>query len=282
MEETQLWQVRDLILDLRDRGEPGFGAEVLLPWLAEHPEVTTELREIGRPDSHRRKVTDDVTFGLYAVSRLAEILIAPHQPVDDDPALQNWTTGEPWWIGPLPSPTAWAEFLPAAGAVEIAEDAFHPFFHEVVSVLPADDPDEPPTLVDQLWPGAFLGAMVLVRAGVTVRAGANHLDPVIATKSCLYWAWWRRHRLARDLSHGWGSNSQWGTDFRRDYLVGDELHYNVDLRLNPQMSRTADVSDLSPEDRRELLRWRHSRTIDLGDDEWPYYDWFVEPRRPAA
>lgn len=280
VEETHLWQAQFLIRDLRDEGAPGFGAEVLLPWLAERPEIVTELREIGRPDSHRRPVSDEVSFGLYALSRLVEILIAPYQPVDGDPKLLAWTTGEPWWPGPMPSATAWSEFRSALGAVEIAEDAFHPFFHEVVRVVPADDPDEPPSLVEQLWPGAVVGGLVLVRSGVVVRAGANRLDPAVAAKSCLYWAWWRRNRLVRDLSHGWGSNSQWGTEFRRDYVVGDELHYNVDLRLNPQMSRTGDeVSDLPFEDRRELLRWRHSRTIDLGDDEWPYFDWLVEPRR---
>ncbi|NUR70475.1 MAG: hypothetical protein HOU81_06625 [Hamadaea sp.] len=278
MDETHLWQAQPLILGLRDEGTPGFGADELLPWLAAHPEVIAELQEIGRPESHRRAVDDEVSFGLYAVSRLVEILISPFQPVVDDPALLAWTTGKPWWSGPIPSATAWAEFRRAVGAVEIAEDAFHPFFHEVVRVVPADDPDEPVSMVEQVWPGALVGGMVLARSGVVVRAGASALDPTVAAKSCLYWAWWRRNRLVRDNSHGWGGSSQWGTDFRRDYVVGDELHYNVGVRLDPRLSKTAEASELSADDRRELLRWRHSRTVDVGTEEWPYYDWLVEPR----
>lgn len=35
--------------------------------------------------------------------------------------------------------------------------------------------------------------------------------------------------------HAWqdGGNSQWGTDFRRDYLFVDELHDNVVFTASP-------------------------------------------------
>jgi hypothetical protein len=191
----------------------------------------------------------------------------------------SWTSpGQPWWRGPLPSETAWASFCVAIGATPIAEDGFHPFFHEIVAVVPAEDQEEPPELVDQLWPGALVGGLVLARAGVTVRAGSRHLEPGIAARSCLYWTWWRRNRVARDLSHGWGHNSQWGTDFRRDYLVGDELHYNVDYATPPADNPADQDIEFTPKDRRELVRYRHSRITDVGDDRWPYYDSLVEPR----
>jgi len=44
----------------------------------------------------------------------------------------------------------------------------------------------------------------------------------------MYWTWRRRCRPAADLSHGWGSNSQWRTHIRRDYRVGDTLIFNFD------------------------------------------------------
>ncbi|NUT33247.1 MAG: hypothetical protein HOV79_09250 [Hamadaea sp.] len=286
MTDSSLWRFRDLVLDVRDTAQPGFGGEVLLPWLERHPEVVAELRDVGRPESHARVVGRDECLleGLYAVSRLVDILVAPHQPVNGDPAVLSWLSpGHPWWVGPLPSVAAWSSFCGAIGAIAIAEDSFHPFFHEIVAVTPAEDPAQPPTLIDQLWPGALIGGLVLARAGVTVRAGADHLDPDVAARSCLYWAWWRRNRVARDLSHGWGHNSQWRTDFRRDYLVGDALHYNVDCAV-PTLPNPADEdTDLTPQDRRDLVRYRHSVTIDLGDDRWPYYDSLVEPRaRPTV
>jgi hypothetical protein len=100
---------------------------------------------------------------MYVVSRLIEILIAPLQPVNPDPALLAWTTGRPWWPGPLPTATAWAAVCDAVGATVIAEDTFHPFFHEIVAVQPADDPDQAPSLIWQHWPGALVGSMLLAR-----------------------------------------------------------------------------------------------------------------------
>jgi len=280
MTETSLWQFRDLILDLRDEAPEGFGEEILLPWLHQHSEVVAELQEVGRPANHARKTDpgDWVLEGLYSLSRLVDILIAPHQPVNGDPALLSWTRGQPWWRGPLPSGTAWASFQAVIGAIPIAEDAFHPFFHEIVTMIASEDPDEPPVLVEQLWPGALVGGLLLARAGVVVRAGSHHLDPDAAARSCLYWTWWRRNRIARDRSHGWGHNSQWNTEFRRDYLVGDELHYNVDYST-PRAKNPADTdTDMTPGDRRELVRYRHSQIRDLGDDRMPYYDSLVEQR----
>jgi hypothetical protein len=276
---TLLWEFRDLFLEVRDGAPPGWGEEILVPWLRVHAEAVGELRDIGRAENHSVRVPRDphhfnVLEGLYAVSRMADVLIAPHQPVNDDPALLAWTTGRSWWEGQLPSASAWRSFCATIGATLIDESAFHPFFHEVVAVVPAEDPDEPPSLVEEHWPGALVGSMLLVRSGVTVRAGANVMDPAVAARSCLYFSWWRRNRVVRDLSHGWGSNSQWGTDFRRDYIVDGHLHYNVD-----RDNRATFASDDWPmEVRREVLRYRHSLRTDLGTDCWPYDETCVEPR----
>ncbi|WP_051367009.1 hypothetical protein [Hamadaea tsunoensis] len=275
MSETTLWEFRYLVLDLRDDGAPGFGRAVLEPWLAERPHVLAELHEIGRPHNSVVAADPEVLYGLYAFSRLTEILLGPHQPVNDDPALLSHTYNGPWWRGPLPDPAAWAEFLALINASTVDETAFHPFFHEIVSVVPSPDPDEPITLLAELWPGALVGGLLIARAGVVVQAGHRALDAALGERSALYFAWWRRNRKVTDLSHGWGGSSQWGTDFRRDYVVGDELHYNVDRRF----TAAGDLSAGLPLDqRRELLRFRHSTTVDLGKDQWPYDDWLVEPR----
>jgi hypothetical protein len=276
---TLLSQFRELFFQARDEAPPGWGEEILLPWLDQHQAVIDELRSVGRPENHRVRVAPDRNYftvlqGLYVVSRLVDVLIAPHQPVNDDPALLAWWNGRPWWHGELPSMSAWGSFCARIGATLIDESAFHPFFHEVVAVESAEDPDEPPSLVEQHWPGALMGSMLLVRAGVTVRAGANVMDPAVAARSCLYFSWFRRNRVVRDLSHGWGQNSQWGTDFRRDYIVDGQLHYNVDR----EGRQTLSAEDLPPEQRRELLRYRHSVHNDLGDDCWPYDEMFIEPR----
>jgi hypothetical protein len=110
-----------------------------------------------------------------------------------------------------------------------------------------------------------------VLAGVAIRAGARHLNADVAAGSALYWAWWRRHRKAVDLSHGWGHNSQWGTDFRRDYVTDGGLYYNVDADPATRPDR-----DLDDADRLDLLRYRCSIRTDLGADQWPFDDTFAE------
>jgi hypothetical protein len=71
----------------------------------------------------------------------------------------------------------------------------------------------------------------------------------------------------------WGSNSQWGTDFRRDYIVDGTRHYIVDRTNIPPRSDNL----LGVEYRLDLLRHRCSLRTDFGADQWPYDDTFVEP-----
>jgi hypothetical protein len=103
-----------------------------------------------------------------------------------------------------------------------------------------------------------------------VRAGASVMDPVVASLSRMYWAWWRRNRQPTDLSHGWGSNSQWRTDFRRDYVADGQLYYNVDRYKHTRRG------DLPDDVAAELVRYRCSLLVDHGD-EWPYGHTIIEP-----
>ncbi|MDQ3501052.1 MAG: hypothetical protein M3488_08820 [Actinomycetota bacterium] len=251
--------------------------DVILPAIEGERAAVAELHQIGHPDSARVPLRDSphVLWGLYALGRVLDVLASPMQPVNDDPALLSWMRipRGPWWYGRLPTPEALTGFLDAIGASRIAEPAFHPFFHEIVDVEPAADPAEPPVLVREEWPGALVGSMLLLRSGVTVRAGAQHLVPGVASRSCLYWAWWRRNRMASDLSHGWGHNSQWRTEFRRDYVLADELLYNIDGDGRPP-----DEVELTEAQRETLLRYRCSTTVDLGLGAWIWEDRLAEPR----
>jgi hypothetical protein len=204
---------------------------------------------------------------------MLDVMTAAYQPVNPDPALLSWISGGPWWTGRIPGRAALPAFAGAVGAVRISEEKFHPFFHEITAVEPADDPDAPAELVAEAWPGYLAGGLLLNRSGVIVRAGSAVLDPEVAARSCLYWAWWRRNRVASDLSHGWGTNSQWRTDFRRDYIADGQLHYNVDGdKLRPFSD-----DNLGETAARELLRHRCSTRDDLGRDCWPWHLSFTEP-----
>jgi hypothetical protein len=277
--DTEQLRWRDLFGALQAYRGDLWSDDLILPWASRHFEVFEELRAIGRPESRRARIvpgSDRRTAleGLYALSRVLDVLIAPYQPVNDDPAVLNPVSGQPWWTGPLPDTEALLALAAAIDGTLIAQERFHPFFHEIVAVEPAHDPDAEPDLVDEVWPGFLVNSLLLVRAGVVVRAGANVLNPLVASRSALYWAWWRRNRVTTDLSHGSGGSFQWGTEFRRDYWVDGGLHYNVDA--DRHMNDAAQSAAVQA----ELVRFRCSVLVDHGADQWPWGQGLVEPYPP--
>jgi hypothetical protein len=267
---STLMDFRDLVTALYDAEPASWTGDVIEPWLVARPHLIGDLRELGRPENRRVRPAVEDLWGLYAVSRVVDLLLLPHQPAGPEPEDPSYDGGA--WPGPA-ARSAWPAFRALIGATPMGGTPFHPFFHEIVSVETAADPDEPPVVIGEHWSGAFVGGLLLVRAGVAVRAGVHHLDPVLATRSCLYWAWRRRNREVRDLSHGWGSNSQWRTEFRRDYITEGALFYNVDA----DPSDRPPPGELGEADRRDLLRHRCSVRTDLGNDEWPFDDTLAEP-----
>ena len=154
----------------------------------------------------------------------------------------------------------------------VGSDRFTPFLHEVVMVDQHDNDDAPIGVVKELWPGLMLGEMLVSRAGVVVSGGRNHIIKAVAESSTLYWTYRRRARAYADLSHGWGSNSQWRTAFRRDYRIGGTLFLNVDGEREIATSLDAQGADgLTQDECIELLTHRCFVTTDKAHhDLWPY------------
>jgi len=111
----------------------------------------------------------------------------------------------------------------------------------------------------------MIGCMMFCRAGVTVRGGTHFIEKNIAETSKIYFTFRRNNRPYEDLSHGWGHNSQWRTDFRRDYVTDSEFYYNVDNN----------VELVFPDQRIELLTNRClirsiNPTCDPDEYSYPY------------
>ena len=154
-----------------------------------------------------------------------------------------------------------------------ARSEFVPFYHEIVSVEQDPDDDLQPVIEEEIWPTTVLDVsgyasnpgpakMVFSRAGVRVRAGKNHIEKQAAETSRLYWAFRRANRDCNDLSHGWGSNSQWRTNLRLDIATDTHYRFNVngrnddeaiDLAVDNQWSRSMLVKDQIDRDRAEEL-----------------------------
>lgn len=248
-------QLREALLDY----DGSCVAEDLLrPWTRAHDQ---ERRWFGalaaaRVDSVPAMPIED-RWRLYAMSRVCDLLrlSCARRPGYDPP-----------WDIEVPL-AAYLELMDAFGFQRAEEPRFHPFFHEIVVVEQDADEDAPVRLLAELWPAHCLGALLFARAGCRVAAGRRLLNKPIAEGSTLYWAHARNNRPTADLSVGWGGNSQWRTDFRRDYAIDGELFYNVDAVPGPP----DEEDDLRSEERLELLRHRcFVRCGKPHEDRYPY------------
>jgi hypothetical protein len=254
--------------------------DILLDWAERLRPLMAHLARYAPADARllRGPTIQDDLWQLYALSRVSDLISLPFQPPAADPRLQQ----------PVPALSAmdYQAFWEALGLRLLTPSSYHPFFCEIAEVLQAPDDDAPIALRDVRWPGLMFGDLLIARAGVAVWGGAQHVRADIAPSSVLYFAHGRRYRFSNDLSHGWGSNSQWRTDFRRDYVDTDRYYYHVDgtfaadLPTPPELEAfPAMRSEITPAQRVELVRNRCFITTDLpSDDRWPFDDFFIEAR----
>ncbi|HVR38284.1 MAG TPA: hypothetical protein VMU84_04260 [Thermoanaerobaculia bacterium] len=241
-------------------------ADVVRPWVASHESERAWLASFAkRTGDPIPAATTEEIWRLYALSRIVDLLLLGLAPADckrfDSWGIETITRAE------------FAGFMESLGLRKIERAAFHPFFHEIVTVDALPDPESPIHIVDTYWPGYMLGPLLINRAGCGVAAGTNQLTKEIAEHSTLYWAFARRTRPREDQSMGWGSNSQWRTSFRRDYAIDGMLYYNVD---DENKSHKPDEL-LDEAERLELLRFRcFVRSTKPHEDRLPYHETYRE------
>ena len=242
-------------------------AHVLAPWVDAHAAERDWLCSFAsRSGSPVPPAEPEDLWRLYALSRVNEILLL---------CFQRGRADGTDWPGLKVSLDEYVWFAESLGLAVAEAQPFSPFYHEIVKVDQADNEEQPVTLLSTFWPCLMLGNMMFSRAGVRVSGGKRFIRKEVAESSTLYWAYRRKNRPYQDLSHGWGSNSQWRTSFRRDYLLGRAVHYNVDRRhdLSRPESRSEDRDGLTCEERIELLTNRCFITaMKAHGDLYPYDD----------
>lgn len=263
--------LHDALLDYEG---DGVYADLLLPWLRANPPALAWLRSFAqRQGNPVPPASKEELWVLQAFSRIGQVLVLPLQ--------QGRGNGE-GWAGPPLSLAEYEAFVEALGMTVLRPAEFSPFYHEIVGLQPAGSAHARAAIMAWRWPCVMLGNMLFARGGIDVCAGKTIFKPGIADASTLYWADRRMGRPVRDLSHGWGSNSQWRTSFRRDYVVGDTRFYNVDGKydLAAQAAETADdglFPVLTLAERIELLTQRCLVSSTKAHEElWPYDDCWRE------
>jgi hypothetical protein len=240
------------------------GVDVLLavidPWLDEYADVVREaLAPLAAFGGWTRTEYEfgDLLETAYALSRVSDALIYKLQPSLPPGSEIPWAhlvhEPERW---PQVTRDQYLAVFTRFGMAPIGDVAFEPFFHEVVHVAQDEDPGAPVEITGTVWPGLMLGEMLFNRTGVTVRAGARHLVAGIADRSLLHEVFARRYRATLDESLGWGSSSQWKTDFRRDYLTDAAFHFDVDEKSDSDLDFLGKPKGLTPAERADLVRHR--------------------------
>jgi hypothetical protein len=222
---------RELLQQL-DSCDEGALKPIIKQWLKAHPLELAWLAELASAGAKDLpKVSVETLWRLYALSRVSDALIKRIGKGSN--CVHSYTA-----------------FMEGLGLHQISAGDFHPFYDEVVSVTPSASPAAPIKITSVIWPGFMCGSLMIARAGVSVTGGLSHIRKDVAETSILYWSYRRAGRPTEDLSLGWGSNSQWRTSFRRDYVAGGRYHYNVDGNDD------AGEHDLEEHERVELVRHR--------------------------
>ena len=227
--------------------------DLLRDWTARHATVLTPLAELRRfnalDNSYQVKRND--LESLYALSRVCDTLILPFQ------------AGQCWFDL---SRQQFADFWQTLGVAASEPREYHSFWCEIVACENGADENELPRIEEIFWPALTWGDLLICRAGVRVVSGRNWMSADVAALSPLYFASRRNYRTAHDLSHGWGSNSQWGTEFRRDYVWDDRYIFNADGALNHKTAGF--LQNLSGHEWAELSSGNHRFfASDRGDNE---------------
>jgi len=228
------FRFRDLFYDLHNYEGDAAYRDILLPSQDQARDIVELLDHYGDIDAKELKLgigRDEqlnhallqALYDLYALSRVNDMMLM---------AFTEGSRGYSHWRGNQFSLDERSEYLTSLGLRLAEQAAFHPFYHEIVEVEQSVDSAEPITLVETIWPCFMLGQLMFSRAGVKVRGGSDYIDKEIAENSTMYWTYNRKNRRTDDLSMGWGSSSQWGTELRRDYVGDSAFYYNVDGKLD--------------------------------------------------
>ena len=259
-----MWEFRMLYDDVLSYEGAALYPDFLVPWLERNGAAREWLNHFAqRQGSPIPPALEGELHALYAINRMNDLLLGAFQPA----------TVTEWPELPI-SLDQYVAFMTGLGFEVAAAAAFSPFYHEIVEVTPLDEDEASVELTDIVWPCLMLGNMLFSRAGVKVRAGRCRLRPELAASTTLYWTFCRRHRASHDLSHGWGSNSQWRTDFRRDYRFGSQIYLNVDAERDVGQGDMPGrpPCELTLEERIELLTHRCFVTLPTAhEDQFPYW-----------
>jgi hypothetical protein len=171
------------------------------------------------------------SWNLYSLSRILDVLTLHFQP-DKKADGSNWS-------GINITINEYVVFVKLLGLEIIFPTIYRPFDCEILESVENKNNFE---IIECLFPTIMLKNLLIKRGGVIVSNNSNDYNLNLINNAKIFWAYRRKNRKYEDLSHGWGSNSQWRTEFRLDIETEDEIIYNIQGEddLNNLSNKTQD------------------------------------------
>lgn len=211
---------------------------------------------------------------LYALSRVLDILTLRLQP--------NNNSDESAWHSPDLTSLEYIKFCKLIGLQVSTPSSFHDFDCEIIEAKSGKINFQ----IDEcLFPAIKLKNLVIKRAGLRVFLNNENFDLNRVNNSKIYWTSRRRNRHFHDLSIGWGSNSQWRTDFRLDIETEENFIYNYEGRINLNHLKeeySDQLDDLSIGEAIELTKVRHFIHSTKDDSDLFPYDFRYDEDKITA
>jgi len=197
--------------------------EIILPFLKDLPQniwSQNYLQEIQTTEQIPKFDQEEI-WRLYSFHRFNELLLLNFQ----EPKISQLNHALKI------NSQEYRSLMSALGLEVLSYPKFLPIFHQIVEVEYNQNPDAEIEIIEEFWPTLKLQNLVVSRASCKIRAGKNKINKKIAENSTLYWSHRRLNRKYNDESLGWGHNSQWRTQFRRDYILDNCIVYNHDADI---------------------------------------------------
>ena len=209
-------------------------------------------------------LSEDDSWEMYALTRVLDVLTLRFQP-------DNSADGD--WPGPALTVSEYTSFVELIGLKVETPRVFDPFNCEILEAQKGQNDFE---IIECCFPTVKLKGLVIKRGGVKILLNPLTYDLALVNKASIYWAFRRKNRKYLDLSQGWGSNSQWRTNFRVDIETATGYIYNkkgkLDLNnVTPELLEELSQQGLDIQDGIELTKFRHFiKSTKEDTDLFPY------------
>lgn len=223
------FNIRELYYELLDYDGTELFGTVLKPWVEHHQYSNFVFSLTGRLN-----LSDAERWELYALSRILDTLCLPFLP--------NKGADSSSWLGPNIYPKEYLEFIDLIGL-----EHFHPKTYDTFNCEIIESKEEGENnfkIVECLFPTVKLKNLLIKRAGVVITNNKQDYNLDLVNNATIYWAFRRKNRKYLDLSQGWGSNSQWRTEFRLDIETEKAFVYNFNGKLDLNALTDETVKDL--------------------------------------